>query len=289
MTIGTRATGTAAPAPAAPPQRRWAWTLPTHTPQESTHIVDAAFGLVTMFRTLPGVPSTIPVSDVVGILFIGIMLLRRPRYRLGRASLLIPGYFLLLAYLVAVSLIGEVDWIRRSVHITIMMMLALLVGTGRAHLPSLLRGAITGLVINAALFYAGLAPDTYGGNLTGYLEDKNHAALVIGVIGITTCAYVRRRYVAPLLVLTVGGVWLTGSRTTLAALTMAGVWMLLRPVLPSLMQRLALGGGIVLALNVLVDDYSRVGVFSDRTGTDLLRQRIDEATTLKLESTPFYG
>ncbi|MCI7455830.1 hypothetical protein [Actinomyces urogenitalis] len=269
--------------------RFWAWTLPTVSVKSSTHLVDAFFGLLLTFRVLPGIPSSLPVSDLAGLVFILIMLFRTPRYRLGRAELLIPGCIVMAVYLVAVSIMNDVAWTRRIGHIAILLTLAILIGSGRAHLPSLLRASALGILVNASLFYAGAAPDEYGGFLTGYLEDKNHAALTIAVTGVTLGGFVRRRYIIPVLATTGGLIWLTGSRTTLGALAAAALWLLFRPRMRTLLPRAILGGFIAFGLNLLVNDYSQEGAFADRTGTDALRQRIDDAVQIKLGSTPPYG
>nr|WP_300339552.1 hypothetical protein [Actinomyces sp.] len=271
------------------PPGAWAWTLPTISSKSSTHLVDALFGLLLTFRILPGIPAPLPVSDLAGIIFILILLFRSPRYRLGRAELLIPGGLVMATYLIAVSIINDVPWTRRIGHIAILLALALLIGSGRAHLPSLLRASALGILVNAGLFYTGVAPDEYGGFLTGYLEDKNHAALTIAMIGVTLCGFVRRRYIIPILATTGGLIWLTGSRTTLGALAAAALWILLRPRMRTVLPRAILGGIIVFGLNILVNNYSQEGAFADRTGTDALRQRIDDAVQVKLESTPPYG
>ena len=267
----------------------WAWRLPTDAVLSSTHMLDALLGGLMMFRYLPLVPSPVPVSDLVGMLFILIMFFRHPRYRLGSAQVLVVGGMILLGYLVGVSFLNEVSWLRRSVHITVLAMTAMMVGTGRASLTSILRGACIGLVLNAALFYAGAAPDSYGGLLTGYLEDKNRAGMVIGTVGVLACGFARRRFIPLIIVLTTAGVWLTGSRTTLGGLAAAMVWLLLRPMMTGLIPRLALGGVLAGLLNLLVDEYSQEGTFADRAGSDLLRASIDEAVSEKLQHTPLYG
>ena len=56
--------------------------------------------------------------------------------------------------------------------------------TGRIHYPSLVRGMAVGLLGNAVLFFAGVAPAPYGTLLSGFLLDKNQAGLAYTVIGI---------------------------------------------------------------------------------------------------------
>lgn len=267
----------------------WPWMLPAFRDRVSTRLLDATFGCLTMFRMLPGISAQYPISDLAGMVFIAILVTRRPRRNLGRLGILIPLALLLLAYLILVSMANDVSWVRRSFHLAVMVVLALLVGQGRADLPSLLRGAAFGFIVNAVLFYAGLAPDSYGGFLTGYLEDKNRAAMVMGVVGLIICGFVRRRYVLPCLIAVAGALWLTGSRTTMAGFAVALVWILLRPKMTLLSLRLGFAGFGIAFLNYVETHLAHSGVFADRTGTDALRQRIDDAVALKLTHTSWLG
>lgn len=267
----------------------WPWMLPGYETATSTRILDASFGLLTMFRMLPGISSQYPIGDIAGAVFIAILVTRRPQRTLGRLGILIPAGVLLLSYLILVSVANDVSWVRRTFHILVMVVLAVLVGQGRAHLPSVLRGAAFGFMLNALLFYVGLAPDTYGGFLTGYLEDKNRAAMVMGVVCLVIAGFIRKRYVFPWMLATAGAIWLTGSRTTLAGLAIAYAWVLLRPKMTLLPIRLGFGALAVLFLNYVETNLARMGVFEDRAGTDALRERINDAVALKLTHTPWYG
>lgn len=140
--------------------------------------------------------------------------------------------------------------------------------SGRIHFPSLVRGMAAGLVGNAVLFFAGLAPAPYGRFLSGYLLDKNQAGLAYAVVGILLVGVTvdRRRQVA-VVVVTGALVRSTGSRTSMAALACALLWFALRSRLNG-PGRLALAAVFALVLPFVEERYAQVGQFTDRVGTD---------------------
>ncbi|MDK6269431.1 hypothetical protein QP113_08195, partial [Lactobacillus mulieris] len=83
--------------------------------------------------------------------------------------------------------------------------------------------------------------DAYGGYLTGFLGDKNVSGLFYALLPVLLVATMQR--MGPkLLVLGAGSVltFLTGSRTSMAALLCAVVWILVSPYLGRVL-RIALG------------------------------------------------
>ena len=249
------------------------------------------FGLI-FEEALFGLPF--PFSQVVVIAIVGLALFRRPRYHLGSYQTLVPVLALALFYVGVVSLFADptedaADWHRRLLRLTITAMLVLTLATGRIDLRSGLVGLGTGLVFNAAAFYAGIAPDRYGGVLSGFLIDKNVAGLNYAVFGILMLLVTKRRALRLVLVLGFGVlVWLTDSRTSLSAFAFAVIWIFLAPHLP-IIGRWILGGLIYFGVQTLSEDFAQVGRFSDREGSDLLRSRIDAASELKVEEAGFFG
>ena len=146
-----------------------------------------------------------------------------------------------------------------------------------------------GLLINVIGFYAGIAPDNYGGTLTGWLNDKNQSGLYYALFGFLFVAMVRKTsHRIAAIAVSAGMLWLTGSRTSLAAYAFAVLWLYFS-------YRLNLFGKAVLAylfylgVNYLEDNFARAGAFSDRLGSDLLRQRIDEGMYRMIDVVPWYG
>lgn len=179
--------------------------------------------------------------------------------------------------------------IRRAVRMAVVVLLALQIAQKKIDIRSLLFGVAFGLLVNVIGFYAGIAPDNYGGTLTGWLNDKNQSGLYYALFGFLFVAMVRKTsHRIAAIAVTAGMLWLTGSRTSLAAYAFAILWLYFS-------YRLNLFGKAVLAylfylgVNYLEDNFARAGAFADRLGSDLLRQRIDEEMYRMIDVVPWYG
>ncbi|MEZ7692651.1 MULTISPECIES: O-antigen ligase [Rothia] len=179
--------------------------------------------------------------------------------------------------------------IRRAVRMAVVVLLALQIAQKKIDIRSLLFGVAFGLLVNVIGFYAGIAPDNYGGTLTGWLNDKNQSGLYYALFGFLFVAMVRKTsHRLAAIAITAGMLWLTGSRTSLAAYAFAVLWLYFS-------YRLNLFGKAVLAylfylgVNYLEDNFARAGAFADRLGSDLLRERIDETMYRMIDVVPWYG
>ena len=237
-------------------------------------------------------PFSVPVNEAAMVALLGLAALRRSERdtsRLGVTALLAGVVILYLAGLSMAQGIPDADWLRRLVRIAALTALVGCFAGRRLSLRSVLVGLLTALAVNVPLFYFGLVPAPYQGFLTGFLADKNVAGLYYAAIPVLALPYIRtpqRR----LLVLAIAAVclFLTGSRTSMAAFACAVVWVWLTPRLGP-----ALRVGLLLALGWAVayaeDNLARIGIFADRDGTDWFRGRIQDATALKVEGTPWTG
>ena len=261
---------------------------------EPTRLLDFLLGTLAL---LAWVPPEVPASVSLGLIAVTALVvlasLRPPAWgrtglrRLVVAAVVVLGYVASLSVLTAdESLYG---WPKRALRLALILLFLASIVSGRLHYPSVVRGMAVGLLGNAVLFYAGLAPALYGDYLSGFLLDKNVAGLVYLVVGLLLAGLVSTRLRRALVLLaTSAAVWGTGSRTSLAALGCALAWFWLRPRLRP-WGRLVLAGALALAVRLLEVDFARVGVFSDRVGSDNLRARIDAASEVKLGLTPWYG
>lgn len=241
---------------------------------------------------LPLGPFSVPVNEAAMMTLLGLAILRRSARdtsRLGVTALLAGGVLLYLAGLSLAQGIPDADWLRRLVRMAALTALVGCFAGRRLSLRSVLVGLLTAMAVNVPLFYLGLVPAPYGGFLTGFLADKNVAGLYYAAIPVLALPYIRtpqRR----LLVLLAAAVclFLTGSRTSMAAFACAVVWVWLTPRLGPVLRI-----GLLLALGWAVayaeDNLARIGIFSDRDGTDWFRGRIHDATALKVEGTPWTG
>ncbi|MDO5633349.1 MAG: hypothetical protein Q4G34_00535 [Micrococcus sp.] len=237
-----------------------------------------------------GVPGLgIPLGELAGILLLVVAAFRRPERSLSRYGAVAAGAAILVAYLVMVSIVNDEDPTRRAVRMVILMLLVAAFAQQRLDLRAAIFGMATLAAINVPLFYAGLAPDRYGGYLTGLMGDKNVAGMVYALLPLLLVATARSLR-TKLLFLSAGIVltFLTGSRTSLAALACAAVWVFLTPYLGAFLRLVLIGvmGWVVTwAENNLAD----LAVFGDRTGTDWFRDIIHEASWAKASAAPWYG
>ncbi|MGQ4535946.1 O-antigen ligase family protein [Dermabacteraceae bacterium P13264] len=232
----------------------------------------------------------------VSILAIGLMVVagffRKPKNTVGNyfPAFVLVGFAVIWTALVSLYVGVEVgDILRRVFRIAAVVMAGMFIIEGRIDTNSMLKGLGFGLVVNVGLFYAGMAPDLYGGYLTGFLGDKNKAGLYYLVGGMLSLIVVRKNFYLFISVLFLTGtVWLTGSRTTLAGLLMGFLWI---TVVTRFSRgfRILWAGAIVFMVNYMEENFARAGTFANRIGSDLLRERIDNATLLKIADTPWYG
>lgn len=243
-------------------------------------------------QPVPGVG--LPFNQLMVFVIVGYALTRKPVFDLGKWSRLFAVLGLLLAYVAVVSAFADPseyasDWTRRLLRLIAMTALIYVIAVGQIHLRSAILGYSTALLINAVLFYAGLAPDTYGGYLTGYLNDKNYAGLVHSLFALLIMtAFIKRWQQVVVLIISCFLLWETGSRTSLAALLFAYLWIWLAPRLIPV-AKVALLGVFWWAIGFITEDFADASVFGDRTGTDILRSRIDEMSWAKVQQTGFFG
>lgn len=238
---------------------------------------------------MPGLPIPVPISELAAITLVGISMFRPKRQSLGPFQWLFPFFTLLLMFLLIESAHNEVDWFRRAFRLCIMMTLVWALTTGRLNIVAGLKGIGIALIINFLLFYAGLAPDNYAGVLTGYLGDKNVAGLYYTLFPILIAAILKeRRHQFTCMALGLLAAFLTGSRTSLGAYAAAALWLLLARRLP-IVGRGVLAIGLVAGLHYAEAHLARAWIFSNRSGSDQLRERIDQAAAAKTNSAPWYG
>lgn len=249
-------------------------------------------GLVmTMGVPLPG-RLALPTGEVVAVLLVVLAVFRRPKRDssvLGAALLLT---LLTLCFLAVTSLVNGIpdfDWIRRLVRITALVLLVGVCASERVELRALIWGATAALAVNIPLFYAGLVPASYGDYLTGIIDDKNVSGLFYAAVPLLLVATLRTPWIkATVLLVGTVPVFLTGSRTSMAAYACALVWVLVTPRM-SWGLRVLLLGAMAWMVSYAEENLARIGIFSDRGGTDWLRANIHEATRIKAAETPWYG
>lgn len=247
--------------------------------------------VVSMGLPLPG-RFGVPTGEAVALVLVALAFVRRPQRDssvLGAALLLAMPVLLFLAATSLYNGIPDIDWVRRLTRITALMTLVGACASERVEIRALIWGAATALLVNVPLFYAGLVPASYGSYLTGLVDDKNVSGLFYAAVPVLVVATLRSPG-AKAAVIAVGAVplFLTGSRTSMAAYACAVVWMLVTPRM-GWFWRVCVLGAMAWAVSYAEENLARIGIFADREGTDFLRARIHEATQLKLGETPWFG
>jgi hypothetical protein len=238
-------------------------------------------------QSLPGLD--VPVNEVAALVLVVLCVFRHPRAEPRTPTWLPIGLAVLVALLALSAQLNGVDGTRRLAHVVLYAGLALGLASGRVSLLSAARGLAVSLC--AAVTYGALTigSSEYPGRLTGVLGDPNVAAFLLVTLGAVSVPHVRQTWLRRLMLLTIaGGVLLTFSRTGLLALAFGGLWLLVG-------RRLRLlGGGLLVAALVwavdhVPDDLRLLGPFSDRTGSDALRERLVVAEREILDGAPWYG
>lgn len=196
----------------------------------------------------------------------------------------------LLALLVYSGLANDVEWSRRIGHVGIMAGIIWAGGTGRLSLRSVGAGLAAGLVAVIGLALVGIGGDTYPGRLTGFLADPNAGAYFIAVLG-TLAIFLcdeRTKVRVAVAVPIIAGLVLSYSRTGLLAGAFVIIWVLVgRRLGPAASAVLA--AGMVWIANNIPESLTTFGPFSDRSGSDKLRERIIAQEQVELASAPWYG
>lgn len=256
-----------------------------------TRIIDAVIMAIFIFR-MPAPGIGLPINDLAGLALIGIAAFRRPTRTLAGVHWYPAICIVILLYLGLNALFAGVEQsdIDRGGRIVIMMVMAGFIATGRIDIASGLRGYALALLVNVPLFYAGIAPDTYGGLLTGYLNDKNVAGLSYALMTVLLLLLANRVWVR-LAVVMVGSacVFLTDSRTSMAALAAALIWLAIARFLGPF-WRICLAALLYAGFVFAETNLSTAGNYATtREGSDALRERIDAAALDKTLAAPWNG
>ncbi|WP_127446107.1 O-antigen ligase family protein [Micrococcus luteus] len=285
-----RRRGPAAGQPAAvPPAAREGWAADPLGSSGSPRLLETLLGAGLILENLATPGLSIPAAELCAILLIVLASFRPPRRDLSRYGLLAVLAAALLAFLVVETFVNGLDPTRRAVRIGILMLLIYAIASERIDVKGLLYGMAAAGLVNVPLFYAGLVSREYGDYLTGLLGDKNVSGLFYALI-VPLLLTVAQRWWVKLGVIGVGLAltFLTGSRTSLAALVCAVLWVFLSPYLGRVF-RLVLLGGMAWLVSWAEENLADLAVFGDRTGTDWFRAQIQEAAAAKTAAAPWYG
>lgn len=254
-------------------------------------LVFVAFVLLTMPKLrVPGSP--LPMSEVMMLFatFSAFLTLKEGLHTMPRWARLALGAFM--GVFVASTLLNglfEYGAFKRTLHVSVWALT--IVGLVRGLLPwrPALRGLQTGLVISALYGIVMLPKSRYAGRLTGLFQDPNVAGLLLvvgGTVALSGIARPRNRVL--FLAVILPALALTYSRTALLAAIMAGLWMLVgRKLKPLPAMGVVLLVAMIIA--VLPTSLQSIGPFSDRSGSDQLRNRVAAQEWSVVSEKPILG
>ena len=184
--------------------------------------------------------------------------------------------------------LNDLTPIRRMLHLTLYVVLAVYCAQGRFHVRSMARGLAAGLLISAGAYFAGFGT-SYSGRLAGLMSDPNAAGYLLTTLGCLALAGMRPgrvRLATGLLIAT--AVVLTFSRTSLLAMLLVLVWVGIGRRFAAGLGSMILFAMIYVVTNVPIS-LQTFGPFADRSGSDALRGRIVAQEKLDIASAPWYG
>lgn len=272
-----------------------AWDLPDSR-VERGRVIDGEVR-ITDFLVFALVPlrstavSGFPLNELaLGGLMV-LILLRPARNRDGMPALASFACISLIALLTYSGLANDVEWTRRVGHMVLWAALIWAGATGRFSLRSAALGLAAGLIGVIAHAFATLGASAYEGRITGFLADPNAGAYFIVTLGVLAIGFSSgSRVVTAVIALPIiAGQVLSYSRTGLLAMSYAIVWALIG-------RRLGIWGGIALVVGLvwLVDNIPEnlvesIGAFSNRSGSDALRERIIAEENRQLADIAWFG
>lgn len=270
------------------------WDLPDRTlakaEQADREIRMSDFALMALLplRTLE--VSGYPINEFAMAGLVGLCLFRPARGGARLPAFVVIVLGALLALLLYSGVTNQVEWTRRVGHVAIVAGLVWAGGTGRLSLRSVGAGLATGLIAVIALAIVGVGGDTYAGRLTGFLGDPNAGAYFIAVLGTLAVFFCDERWKVRVAVAVpmVVGLALCFSRTGLLAGVFVAVWVLVGRRLGTF-GGAAMAAGLVWLVDNIPQSLTTFGPFSDRSGSDNLRQRIIAQEQVELAGAPWYG
>lgn len=274
------------------------WDMPDQTvaraDEADREIRISDFALMTILPLRVVEVGGFPVNEFAMATLVGLALFRPARggAKLPGPVVLLMGALLALLVYSGIENQGEsgIDWTRRVGHVAVMAGLIWAGGTGRLSPRSMGAGLAAGLVAVVGLALAGIGGDAYPGRLTGFLGDPNAGAYFLMVLGLAGIFFADERWKVRLFVAmpVALGLVLTYSRTGIIAFAFALTWLLVGRRLGSA-GGAAVAGALVWFAGNVPDSLKTVGPFSDRSGSDKLRERIIAQERVVLSDAPWYG
>lgn len=193
------------------------------------------------------------------------------------------------AWLALTSLLNDNFDLRRVLNISLYAALILAIASGRLNRVAVGRGLAIGLVVGIAWGVIELPSSSYMGRMTGPFGDPNAGGFLIAVCAALALPALTKRWQRwGLIVVSLAGVYLTESRTSLLAVVIMAVWIIFgRKGSPWL--GLTAVGLLLWWVSTIPQDALASGAFADRAGSDALRARIFALEVEDVNRSPLIG
>ncbi|MBD2758933.1 hypothetical protein IEE94_05370 [Yimella sp. cx-573] len=270
------------------PRHRQGWADAVTEYWSQIRLLDFLCGAAIVFAAFIS-PLPVPSGVLVSLFITAWATCVRPQWRIPWGGALMVLALCLFGYLIFVSMVNGMPWTQRITKFVLLLGIAGAFAQRRIDVRSFIVGTMSMSVLNVLLFYAGATPNRYPPYLTGFYDDKNIAGMYYALFGLLGLLVTRGRYwSAGWLVFSGAAVFLTGSRTSISAFVLALAWLGLRNRVAPLIRWILTAAGVWVLIFVETT-FARVGMFADRTGTDLFREQIEIAMEAKIAATPWYG
>lgn len=193
------------------------------------------------------------------------------------------------AWLALTSLLNDDFDIRRILNISLFAAVILAVSSGRLNRVAIGRGLAMGLVVGIIWGAITLPRSTYLGRMTGPFGDPNAGGFLIAVCAAVAIPALTKRWQrVGLATVSLAGIYLTESRTTMLAVAVMALWVIVgRYGSPWL--ALAAVGVLMWWISTIPQDAFASGAFADRAGSDALRARIFALEVVDVDRNPLIG
>lgn len=235
---------------------------------------------------IPG--TSLPVNSVALLLTVGYAVWR-PTNGYVRPAWFPPLLVAVPAWLLASSVLNDHVDARRVLSVCLWATVALVLSSGRIPMYAAARGVGLGVTVAGLWALLTIGSSAYEGRITGWFGDPNTAGLFI-LTGLCIAVPFLATRRSQIIVVLVGVVCLvlTLSRTSLLAAGFAVAWMVLGGRINKFLGAAGMVGLVFWVIN-LPEEAVRIGVFSDRVGSDNLRERIQAAEQASVAQNPWIG
>lgn len=208
-------------------------------------------------------------------------------------ALKIPLWFVVLViaipgWLAIASVIAGNPDVRRLLNVGVYAAVALILAGQRLSSRAIGRGLVIALVAGVVIGAALLPRSGYVGRMTGPLGDPNSAGFLIVVFAALALPNIKgRKYRLGLVAVAVTGVLLTQSRTSMLAMGIMALWVLVSRYVSAWFSVPFVA--LTLVWIIGISDTLAGDAFADRAGSDYLRERIYEVELAQVAISPLIG